>query len=77
MLKVQYPTVHNRLRALREERGLAQYGLVVLASTSPTTILAIERYGHCPQSIIRERIASALGVTVSDIWPEPDVGAAV
>jgi DNA-binding XRE family transcriptional regulator len=74
MLKPLYPTVKNRLRALREARSLAQYGLAVLASTSPTTILAIERYGHYPGRIIQERLAQALGVTVHDIWPPNEVG---
>jgi DNA-binding XRE family transcriptional regulator len=69
MLKPPYPKVANRLRSLREARGLAQYGLAVLAQTSPTTILAIERYGHQPGFTVQERIAHALGVAVHDIWP--------
>jgi DNA-binding XRE family transcriptional regulator len=74
MLKPPYLTVQNRLRALREARGLAQYGLAVLAHTSPTTILAIERYGHQPGYTVRERIAQALGVDVHDIWPKQEAG---
>jgi transcriptional regulator with XRE-family HTH domain len=72
MLKAPYQTVQNRLRALREERGLAQYGLAVLARTSPTTILAIERYGHNPGDAVQQRIAQALGVSINDIWPKQE-----
>jgi transcriptional regulator with XRE-family HTH domain len=66
----RYPSGNHRLRATREARGLAQYGLAVLAGTSPTTIMAIERYGHRPRYATRERIAGALNVLVSDLWPD-------
>jgi DNA-binding XRE family transcriptional regulator len=65
-----YLTPNDRLRAAREECGLAQYGLAVLAGTSPTTVLAIERYGHRPRYAVRECIAKALDLSVTDIWPE-------
>ena len=70
MITQPYPSANHRLRATREASGLAQYGLAVLAGTSPTTIMAIERYGHRPRYRVRERIARVLGVLVSDIWPE-------
>ena len=74
MLKPPYPTVQNLLRTLREARGLAQYGLAVLARTPPATILAVERYGHQPGSRVQERIAQALGVDVHDICPTQGTG---
>jgi transcriptional regulator with XRE-family HTH domain len=61
--------VTNRLKQLRESNGLAQYGLAVIARMSPTTILAIERYGLRPSNPVRQRIAQALGVSEADIWP--------
>jgi DNA-binding XRE family transcriptional regulator len=64
--------VTNRLKQFRESRRLAQYGLAVMASTSPTTIIAIERYGLRPSVPVRQRIAQALGVPEAEIWPEQE-----
>jgi transcriptional regulator with XRE-family HTH domain len=59
----------NYLKALRQAQGLAQYGLAVMAHTSPTTIIAIERHGLRPSDPVRQRIAEALGVPEAEIWP--------
>ena len=64
---------NTRLRALRLARGLAGYGLAVHAKCSPSTIGAIERWGHRPSAAVCARIATALGVTVADIWPSQEV----
>jgi transcriptional regulator with XRE-family HTH domain len=61
---------NRRLRMAREALGLAQYALAVMAGTSPTTVLAIERYGHRPRYAVQERIARALNLDVADFWPE-------
>ena len=60
----------NNLRQLRQDRRLSQWGLAVRAGTSATTISAIERWGYKPGVALQERIATALGVNVADIWPE-------
>jgi DNA-binding XRE family transcriptional regulator len=70
MLPQAYLNPNHRLRTAREASGLAQYALAVMAGTSPTTVLATERYGHCPRYAVRERIARALNLSVADIWPE-------
>jgi DNA-binding XRE family transcriptional regulator len=70
------PVTHeNRLKQLRRARGLAQYGLATLAQTSPSTIVAIERWGYVPSPAVRQRLAAALGVEVRDIWPDTETAA--
>jgi transcriptional regulator with XRE-family HTH domain len=67
--------IHNNLKSLRQAQGLAQYGLAALARVSPTTIQAVEKWGHLPSRPVRKRLATALGVRPAEIWPdlEPEV----
>jgi DNA-binding XRE family transcriptional regulator len=60
----------NRLQELRQERGLAQWGLSARTGVSASTVSAIERWDYKPSAPVRQRIADALGVEVSAIWPE-------
>lgn len=60
--------VTNNLKSLRQDRGLALYGLAALAGASPTTLSAIERWNDRPTVSVRGRIAAALSVQVTDIW---------
>jgi DNA-binding XRE family transcriptional regulator len=62
--------VRNHLRQLRRAQELSLWGLAVGAGTSPTTLCAIEKWGYRPGAALCERIATALGVHVGDIWPE-------
>jgi DNA-binding XRE family transcriptional regulator len=64
------PVGRNHLRRLRRVQGLSLWGLAVGVGTSPTTLSAIEKWGYRPGAALCERIATALGVPVSDIWPE-------
>jgi DNA-binding XRE family transcriptional regulator len=66
------PVVSNHLRRLRKGQGLSLWGLAVCVGTSPTTLSAIEKWGYRPGAALCERIATALGVSVSDIWPESE-----
>ena len=63
-------TGSNRLRDLRREHGLALWGLAARTGVSASTLSAIERWDYIPTPPIRERIAEALGVDASAIWPE-------
>lgn len=65
-------TNKNNLKQFRQARGLAQYGLATLAQTSPTTIVATERWGYVPTPMVRQRLAAALGVSEHDIWPDEE-----
>ena len=69
MLTDADPIVTNRLRPLRQRAGMAMYGLAVKATVSPTIIGMIERYDYRPGMRVRERIATALGVEIGEIWP--------
>lgn len=61
--------MENRLRELRLGRGMVLQELAVKAGTSPSMLVAIEKYGHLPGPDLRERIAAALGVAEGAIWP--------
>ncbi len=47
------------------------------ASASPSTILAIEKYGYQPQPDTKVLIAHALGVPAEAIWPAAAMAAGV
>jgi DNA-binding XRE family transcriptional regulator len=70
MKSVSDRKVANGLKQFRQARGLALYGLAVLAGVSPTMLSAIERWGYQPRPQVCQRIATALGITVGEIWPE-------
>jgi DNA-binding XRE family transcriptional regulator len=67
------PVSEHNLRKLRVAQRLSLWGLAVLAGTSPTVLSAIERWNYKPGADLRARIASALGVSVADIWPAEEV----
>jgi DNA-binding XRE family transcriptional regulator len=70
MTSVAPVTGKNKLKELRQAKGLAQYGLATLAQTSPSTIVATERWGYVPSPAVRQRLAVALSVSERDIWPD-------
>jgi len=53
-------------------RGMTRAALAAAAGTTPWCITRIERHGHVPRADLRRRIAEALGVDESDVWPEMD-----
>ncbi|MHB0875160.1 MAG: helix-turn-helix domain-containing protein [Anaerolineae bacterium] len=61
--------MQNAIRQLRRERGLSQGALAAAAGTTVAYLGFIERHGHLPGSDLRGRIAGALGVTESEVWP--------
>jgi DNA-binding XRE family transcriptional regulator len=66
-------TVGNRLKEVRQRQQLALYGLAALSGVSPTTLCAIEKWDYCPRDEVRRRIAVALRVDVTAIWPVGEV----
>jgi DNA-binding XRE family transcriptional regulator len=60
----------NKLKEIRVRRHLPMLGLAVIARTSTSTLIAIERWNYRPGPELRERIAEALEVAPCDIWPE-------
>jgi len=64
----------TRLRKYREKHSLTQWGLCKIANVSVATISAIEMNGLYPTPPVREKLATALGVSEIDIWPELGLG---
>lgn len=62
----------NHLRETRQKRGIAIWGLAARARVSPSLVSAIEKWGYAPRPGTQERIAAALGVSVGEIWPDPE-----
>jgi transcriptional regulator with XRE-family HTH domain len=59
----------SKLRSLREQRGLRQFDLCVLARLSSATIWHAEHNDSiCKKT--RQKIAKALKVSVKDLWPD-------
>jgi DNA-binding XRE family transcriptional regulator len=67
--------VINNLKVIRMARKLSVWGLAARAKTSATTVSAIERWGYRPGKDLSQRIAVALNVKVSDIWPDKEPAA--
>ena len=65
--------IQNKMRAWRQKLGFTQQELTQAAGVSIATIVLIERYGHLPGEDVRGRIATALGVSESVIWPNLEV----
>lgn len=63
----------NSLRKWRLKLEFSMQELAVKAHVSPATINTIERYGHFPRADTRSRIAAALGISESVIWPSLEV----
>jgi len=58
------------LHSLRRAKGLTLQGLAAASNSSPATLVFIERYGQRPGADLRQRIAHALNVDESELWPE-------
>lgn len=58
-------TVNERIKAIRERRGLTQKELALMADVSPSEICAIEKRMRSPQTDTIRKIGAALEVSVS------------
>lgn len=56
--------------ALRNALGYSQQQLAIMAKISPATIVAIEKYGYMPGAWVRKKLARALKVPETSVWPE-------
>ncbi len=63
----------NRLRVVRREMQMAIIGLAAKSGISATTICGIEKWDYLPRLSTRSRIAVALNVAISEIWPDAPV----
>ena len=60
----------NNLRMLRKRLGFSQVGLAEAAHCSRATIIIVERLNHYPTAGVRSRLATALGVSETTLWPQ-------
>ncbi len=68
---------NGKLRELRKAAGFTSvWGLAAKAGVSGGTISNAERYDYRPGPKVRARIADALGVPESEIWPEKTLASA-
>ena len=63
----------NNLRRLRKLQGFTVRGLSVAAHVSTATIVAVELYGDIPAAKTCEKIARALNVSETTLWPTLEV----
>lgn len=65
--------VAHIVRTLRKKKGMSVTAICAMAGVSPATWYNIERYNLPPKRLdTRQRIARALGVEVSELFPEFD-----
>ncbi len=60
----------ERLRGVRQERGISQEKLAELAGLHRTYVSSIERGERNVSLVNIERLADALGVTMAELMPE-------
>ncbi len=63
----------NQLRALRRRLEFTQSELATAANCSRATVILIERLKHYSRKEVRGRLATALGISESTIWPTLEV----
>ena len=68
MIEVEAPQVGQRIRALREERGLSLRALAELSGLSFNAISLIERGENSPTVASLHLLATALGVAITDFF---------
>ena len=65
--------VADRIRELREARGMTQNALANAAGVSPTYIYQLERGEKSPTVEYLDHICWGLGVTIRDFFGEPEL----
>lgn len=60
----------NKLRQVREARGLNQRQLSELSHTPQSLVSAIERGALKPWLRVAERLSEALGIAIEELFPE-------
>lgn len=69
--------IENRLRALRQEKGLSQAALAERVGLSRQAIYAIEMNEYLPSTTVSLRLADVLACRVEDLFSLSSVGEAV
>ena len=66
--------MRNRIREIRECRGLTQSELGAVVGVTRQAIHAVERDKHDPSIRLAARIAAALGLPIHEVFDLTDVG---
>ena len=64
----------NHLKEHRKRFGLSQVQLAKLAGCHPNTVRWVEKGTVVPTLTIAAKIASAMGLTIGDVWPMEEEG---
>lgn len=69
MMMMMMKTIQERVRQLRERKGMSIAAICAAAGVGTNTWLCLERYGILPKrQDTRQRIAAALDVDVDDLF---------
>lgn len=68
LVVVMEPTLGNRLKVARAERGLSQEQLAQLAGVTRQTISSIETGLYGPSALLAFRLAEKLGKRVDELF---------
>jgi DNA-binding XRE family transcriptional regulator len=60
----------NKFRQVRNVLGVPMIELAIKSRVSTATLVGIEKYGYTPGPGVRAKLAAALGVSESKLWPE-------
>jgi len=60
---------NDRFRTARRRQQLVQVELAIKAGTAVGMISMIEKHGYRPGSDVRARLARALNVSATELWP--------
>lgn len=63
--------IHNKLQALRQQRGFSAIELAARVGVTRQTVHAMERNSYVPNTLVALRLAEVLGVQVESIFQLP------
>lgn len=64
--------VRNRIREVRDERGLTQAALADAVGVTRQTIIAIEQHKYSPTLELAFQVAAVLGVRLDEVFSYPE-----
>ncbi|MGG4035871.1 helix-turn-helix transcriptional regulator [Paenibacillus cisolokensis] len=66
-------SIGSRITKLREEKGLTRYRLAIKSGISFSYMSAIEEGKHSPSLDVVEKVASGLGIKLSELFQENEI----
>lgn len=65
-------TIVNRVRELREARGLSQVALAEAVGVTRQTIISLERGGYVPSLLLAMSLVERFGMAVEDVFTKEE-----